>query len=505
MLTSSPRKNGVLIYAGLNLLFLLVVAIGYGIGAPQNPRILHLVSLFALCSSSVIDLDGLNGRHALLGIFLAMYFIYFGVQDLTNLFTGLPPEAFEGILSPTEAVILVGGVLLVFAYRFAVNFRNPADKFSRSYDWPLTSIVIVGLSMWLLGIAATYYWYFHVVTDKTMEGTRGIAKLSQLTTSALILAEMLQPLGVLLLAYAWRATKSAHLLFVLLLAVSVQVVFGFIIDIKGMALTGALLVVVTFVFTEGKIPKLWVAGVAIFVYLAFPVFQAYRAVVTGSGVARTEVLENLGRTLDKVLAAEERVNTGQVRAQTFLERLSLKSSVKMIVQGTSNGIPFQHGFTMTPILSAFLPRILWSAKPDIPTGRIVNRVFNVTDQDETYISPSHIGELYWNFGWPGVVVGMTIIGGICGIIGRFNLAECRTVTRLLILVLTLEGVIHGFEGSLSSSYVVWLRTMAAAGLLHLLFARVPVSGRSGVISNDARLPDSVNPQQTIALYPNLLK
>src|ERR1700690_3380893 len=137
---SSPRKSRIVLYLLLNTLFLVVVAIGYAVGGQQNPRVLHLALLFALCSSSIIDLDGINGRYPLLSIFLGMYFIYFGVQDLTNLFTGLPPEPFEGILSPTEAVIFVGGVLLVLAYRFAVNFRNPANKFSRSFDWRLRQI-----------------------------------------------------------------------------------------------------------------------------------------------------------------------------------------------------------------------------------------------------------------------------------------------------------------------------------------------------------------------------
>src|ERR1700690_260422 len=381
-LLAPPRKNRLALYFALNLLFLMVLATGYAVGGQQDPRVLHLVLLFALCSTSVIDMDGINGRYALLGIFLGMYFVYFGVQDLTDLFDGIGTQAFEGILSMTEAVILVGGVMLILGYRAAIGIGNPAGRVRPAYDWSIGSIVTVGIAMWAIGIAATYYWYFFVVTDKTLEGTRGIARLSQLATTGLVLAEMLQPLGILLLTYSWRITKRHSLLAIVLIAVGIQVLLGFIIDIKGMALSGASLVIVTIIFTEGRIPKLWIAGAAVFIYLAFPVFQAYRAVITGNGVARTEVIENLGRTLDKVLEAKERVNTGRERAQTFLERLSLKASVQMIVKGTANGIPFQHGYTMTPILSAFLPRILWSDKPDIPTGRIVNKVFNVTDQDE---------------------------------------------------------------------------------------------------------------------------
>ena len=496
--------NRIALYVGINLFFVALLAIGYAFGGPQNPRILYLVLLFALCSSSVIDIDGLNGRYALLSMFLGMYFIYFGVQDVTDLFDGTLAGPPDGMLSPTEVVILVGGFMLVLGYRLVVSIRKPAGPDSQSYDWPLRSILLVGAALWLMGTGATYFWYFHVVTDKTMEGTKGIALLTPALTAGLVLAQMLQPLGTLLLAYAWRSTRSPSLLAILFATLAVQVLFGFVLDIKGMALSGGALVVATMTFVDGKVPKAWIAGIALFIYVAFPVFQSYRAVVTGNGVARTTVLDNFGKTLDSVLAAKERVNNGRERAQTFFERLSLKSSVYMIVHGVSNGVPFQRGHTLTPILSAFLPKILWTDKPDVPTGRIVNKVFHVTDQEETYISPSHLGELYWNFGWPGVLVGMTAIGGLCGFIARFNLAESRTVTRLLVMVVTVELVIHGFEGSLAGSYVVWLRIMAAIGLLHVVLARVRVIGGRSPSAHAGITAAGQDGVPTLNAYPNLL-
>jgi hypothetical protein len=277
---------------------------------------------------------------------------------------------------------------------------------------------------------------------------------------------------------------------------------GFVIDIKGMAIGGLVLVIVTIVLLEGRIPKGWLAAAALFVYVGFPVFQAYRGVISGN-VSRAEVLSNLGKTLDKVLAAETRVNTGRDRAQTFFERLSLKSSVEMIVGGTARGIPYEEGFTMTPILSAFLPRVVWTDKPDVPTGRILNKVFHVTDQEETYISPSHLGELYWNFGWAGALVGMTSIGAILGMVARLNLADRRTVTRLLMTVMTVEMLIHGFEGAIAGSYVVWMRSAAAIGVMHWIFAKVPVSASGARPHAPARVPAPPH-DRTLAPFPNLL-
>jgi hypothetical protein len=390
----------------------------------------------------------------------------------------------------------------VLGYRLAVG-RRPPGKVSRSSDWPLRSILMVGIALWILGTGATYYWYFYVVIDKSLEGTNGIALLNPAVTAGLILALTLQPLSILLLAYAWASARKRYLLAIVLVVVSVQVLLGFVIDIKGMALSGMALVIATLIFTEGRLPKAWIAGAVIFAYVAFPVFQAYRAVVSGHGVARTAVLDNLGKTLDAALAAKDRVNNGRERAQTIFERLSMKSSVDVIIQGTANSTPFQHGYTLTPILATFLPKIVWPNKPEVATGRLVNKVFYHIDQTETYISPSHLGELYWNFGWPGVLVGMTAIGAVCGIVARFNLAECRTVTRLLMAVLTFQFLIHGFEGAMADSYVVWLRTMAAVGLLHLMFARVRVAG--GAVLREAGPSVSMRDAlPTMKAFPNLL-
>jgi len=502
-LLSAPQSNRVALYVSLNVAFLLVLILGYGIGAPQNPRLGYLVLLFALCSSYVVDLDGYNGRYALLAIFLNMYWIYFGVQDLTDLYHGVSTSGYEGLLSPTETVILVGGILLVLSYRVVVTLRNPVHRVVHAKDWSIRSALVVGLFLWLVGIGATYYWYFFVVTDKTVEGTKGIARISQYLTSGLVLAQMLLPVGIMLLAYAWRTARSRLLLALILAVISLQFLIGFVVDIKSMAIGGLSLVIVTIILTDGRVPKLWIAAAAVSIYVAFPVFQAYRAVVTGN-IARTEVLNNLQATLEKVLAAKERVNSGRDRAQTFLERLSLKASVQMIVDGTANGIPFQHGYTLEPVLAAFVPRILWTDKPDIPTGRIINKVFHVTDQEETYISPSHIGELYWNFGWPGVLVGMSAIGTICGLVARRNLAECRTVTHLLLTVITVELVVHGFEGSMAGTYVVLQRSLAAVGLLHLIFAKLPVTGnsRGTIVRSSLGLSEE---SKSLIPFPNLLR
>jgi hypothetical protein len=505
-LSPAPPINRFALYAAVNLAFLIVVGIAYAIGGSPNPRILYLILVFALCSTPIIDLDGLNGRYALLGISLFAYFIMYGIGDLGALMHGPATEQSGAILSVPETVILVGGAMLVLSYRLVVLVSSPIGRASTPRDWSMRSIVLVGFLMWAIGTYGTYQWYVHIVTDTTNEAVRkGLQSRGAYDISAYILAQMMQPFGILLIAYAWRVFRFPALLAPVLGIVVFQVFLGFVADIKGLAMLGGILVIVTIVLVDARVPKLWLAGAVTYAILVFPIFQAYRTEIHGNrGIARTTVVENFGKTLDLALSAEDRVNSGRHRAQTLLERSSLRASVQMIVEKTGNGVPYQHGYTLTPLIATFIPKIIWSGKPDVPTGQIVNKEFHVTEGEDVYISPSHLGELYWNFGWAGVLAGMACIGGLLGFVGsRFNLGEAKTVTRLLVTVVTIKQVVIGFEGVIAASYVVWFRSLAGIGLLHLIFARVPVRlYRAGADREESRLPTV--PSIQVKSFPNLL-
>jgi hypothetical protein len=501
------------LYILINAAFALVVGVACAAGGFPNPRWLHLILLFALCSSIFIDIDRLNGPYALLGLFMLVYFVSYGVGDLSDLFRGsdlalVSPSRLTGnVLSKTEMLILLAGITLVLGYRAAVSRVDAGRPVRNPRDWSKHTILIVGPILWVIGTYATYMWHVYIVPDTTNEAFRkGIASISTFAASVNILGQMMQPLGILLLAYAYRAYRSPLLLPVVIGVVVLQVLLGFVVDIKGLAMLGGILVIMTCVLVDGRLPKGWLAAGAVFVILVFPVFQAYRTAIHGDrGLARTAVIQNLGKVLQYTLAAEDKVNSGRDRAQTFFERSSVKGSTEMIVEKTGNGVDFQRGHTLTPILATFVPKIIWSDKREVKTGQLFNKSFHITDSDDIFISPSHLGELYWNFGWAGAVLGMGFIGVVCGWVGaRFNMAEYRTVTRILVTVVTIKQLIVGFEGAVAPSYVVWLRSLAAIGILHLIFARVPAVPRMLKPTNSGSDVVSAEPPGGQRLFPNLL-
>ena len=350
-----------------------------------------------------------------------------------------------------------------------------------------------------------YYWGVYVVNDTTIEAAkRGLGSLSPLGVVAYLLAGMFQPFGVLLIAYAWRVTKSRSLLPVVVAMVVAQLVLGFILNIKALAMIGGILVIITYVLLEGRLPKTWLVAAAAFVVVGFPIFQASRVEVHGNRhIARSSILENLGQTLAIAIAAEDRVSKGPERTQSLLERTSVRGSLQMIVTRTGVDVKFQNGYTLTPLLATFIPRIIWPQKFDVPTGRLVSKEFHLSEYEDTYISPSIPGELYWNFGWPGLLLGMAMIGFAVGYIGwRFNLAEARTVTGLLVLVVTVKQVIVAMEGTFAPEYVIWFRSLGAIALLHWLFAKVPVYRK---VTADPQQPASYESHASLPRFPNLLR
>jgi hypothetical protein len=510
---STAANYRIPLYLFINVGFALFAGIGCAVGGFPNPRFVYLILLFALCSTSVIDLDGLNGRYALLALFMVVYFVSFGVSDLTNLMTGGELLAYSsvipasGMLDGAETLILVGGIMLILGYRAAVIMVDVRRPIRTMRDWSKPVLLVVGLLLWAFGTVATYRWYVYIIPDTTNEAFRkGLSGLSPITVTLYLLGGMCQPLGMLLLIYAWTLFRNSYLMALVIAIVTVQMFIGFVSDSKGTAMIGIIMVMMTGSLVSGRLPKAWLAAGVVFVTLIYPYFTAYRTAIHGAGIARTTVVDNFAEILQKTIAAKDRVNSGRDRAQTFLERSNVKGSVEAVVAKTGNGVRFQQGYTLSPILEAFIPKILWSDKQHIPTGQFFNKEYRLVEGDEVYISPSHLGELYWNFGWYGAVLGMGIIGLLCGWVGAgYNVAEFVTVTRILVTVITIKQLIVAFESTIADCYVVWLRSLAGIGLLHLTFARVPVVSRLFLpnVATADRLP-AAGRHKPPHIFPNLL-
>jgi len=466
------------LFVAANIGILLLMGLGIGLSAPNDPRIGYVMLLTLLCSSPILKLDRVNGEYFLLAVYSLVFFNFFAVADLMSILVGQTPETEGGILTPSECVILAALSAAILGYHAVAKWRNAQITAAAATDWPFRSALTVGIVFWLLGTGALLYWQTYIITDRSnMSLAKNLENLGPWLTTVFMVGQMIQPLGVLILAYLYAKYRRMPLLALIVVVVLAQVILGFIADFKGEAMQAGIIVCVVKIYVDGKLPKGWLVAGALFVVFAFPVFQSYRTLVRGEhGVTSLQALENLPATIEKAIQAENKVEAGfggtAFKSQSFWERASMKPSVEVVVRRTGTDKPFQMGATLTPIVAAFIPKLIWPDKPSVAVGQVFNKEFQLAEVADTYISPSHVGELYWNFGWAGVIVGSSLIGVLLGVVGtRCGAYPRLSLTRLLIMVLTIYAFAVGSEGSIAVAYVPWMRAMAAIGLLHWAFAR----------------------------------
>jgi hypothetical protein len=438
-------------------------------------HVLYLSALTALCSSPLLWLDRLNGRYLLLASFTPLYFLLFGMLELVQLLTGNAADGDrEGVgLSVTEWGLLLGLVCFLAGYLAAARGRSAAA--GRLGDWPQLSVLIVGLALWLSGTAALIYYQVFLAPDKTAASAgHGLAVMGPTLTFFVMLGNLVGHLGLLILAYGYARYGTPSWLLVAVLMLAAQFVTAFLTNIRGEAVTPFALLVISLMLIRNKLPATWLAVAIVSVGLMVPILGAYRAAVTGGGISRKEALDNIEKVIKLVEAYQERTAGTGRGPQTLFHRAYLKGNVELIITRTGVDVPFQSGGTLLPIPLAFIPRLLYPDKPDIPVGLLFNHQFFPRDpvSEDTYISPSGIGELYWNFGWPGLVIGMSLMGALMGYVGRkCDLSEEVSVTRILVQLATVQCLCVGFEGAMSVSYILWLRSIGVIGLMQLLLAR----------------------------------
>lgn len=99
---------------------------------------------------------------------------------------------------------------------------------------------------------------------------------------------------------------------------------------------------------------------------------------------------------------------------------------------------YQWGDTMSYAMYAFIPRVLWPNKPSVSRGAWFTTYLGAAAREEeatTSTGISATGELYWNFGVPGVAAGMCGIGLFYGLLWRMAGANPQKPLHMLLYVL----------------------------------------------------------------------
>jgi hypothetical protein len=466
--------------------------------------------LFALCSSPIPFIERLNGAATMLAAAMAVYFVEFGALDAMSIVVAptRPTPATPGV-GFTDVVLWLGALMQIAGFHVAARLTRTRRTAAAPKDWPSNLLVPLGLLLWVASSAATMYHDFVVQPANTaLSIQEGLAKLGVWRASALILIENYAgPLGIMIVAYWWAVWgKRAGAALILALVVA-QFIIGWIVDTKEVAISAAVIALLTRFMVAGRLPVRWLLGSAVAIALVFPIMSAKRVVMTEElQLTRLQALPHTWEILMRTLEEQTAIRTGKYEqtSETFLQRESLKDNVNLIIKGTAAGHPFKMGATFEPLLYVFLPRVLWSEKPGGNSANLLNREFHISEDPDTFISPSHLGEWYWNFGLGGVVLGMALSGALLGYISvRFDPSRQTSLTRILVMIVTLYLLVARSEGQIEIQYALWARSMLLIGLLHWALARrTPGRTLAGRVDADSKAGDQ---RMNVVRFPHLMR
>jgi hypothetical protein len=210
------------------------------------------------------------------------------------------------------------------------------------------------------------------------------------------------------LLWAARRVRIANVALVLLLSgLAVGVAYS-LIGTKTTVVTLAVLPLLAFWYALRRFPmKSIVALLLLTVFVVFPLYNTFR--LTNSSLGTSSRLERTVRLAQK-WDAQTYVNNSVF---AFVRRMAVVTSVAAVVRYAGRYVPYRYGATLvlTP-LALLIPRFLWPDKPDVSLGREFGITFDLVDpvDKETRIAPTVVGEFYWNFHIPGVLLGMLLLG-----------------------------------------------------------------------------------------------
>jgi len=459
----SPRAAMFLIG---NLLFVIVLAvIDVASGRNGHDPFLYLMVLFAICTLPLLFVRETHGRFSLLVVSCPILFVFYGVNDVLTYFMDIEsywraPD--DGLFTGGEVAVLLGLSLWMAGYVLAANASHKTQARYLVRDWKTRSLVWVGLVCIALGIWAT--WGFQLSSPESRNSQMG-----RTVMPLIVLGRMLEPVGVVLLSYAYLKTQSRTLLMLVLGVAAMKLPLGIILNSKEIGISFLAIFMVTKWLYDGAVPRRWLAIAAMVVVFYFPLAYAYRATIGARHLDVAHSMHNLPSLMDKALSLNEKSAGVSSGMRSFAARVDLKSLMELIVARTGKGVPFQEGHTFAELPYVFIPRFI-ADKPSVSAGQLFNREFHISADPNTYISTSFLGELYWNFSWFGMASGMFAVGLTWGLIGgKANMAQRKSVTRLLILVSAIYLFAIRFETGIAQQYIVFIRSVAMIFLLHLVF------------------------------------
>lgn len=390
-------------------------------------------------------------RQLLISFFSLIYLIYFAIPVLTEYLWIESDWVPGGVtrlknVAPPDIVYAQLGALVGLIF-LLIGFALPAGRVVGNAlphprrEWHYQPALMAALVMVPLGWVILLGGQFGFIPRRAGSGALGTIASSIYFGFAL--------LTVIYLRY--RSTAAAGLIMLLL---PPTMAITFFTGSKKFFLAPLAMIAMSYIVTTRRVALSWIAGGIVAISLIYPVAQFYREYVQrGNPLSFAQVLRDPSRALNSLSAFVTQVDASDylfsgIRATS--SRLSALGILSVVMRETPERVPYQHGRTISLAFIAWIPRIVWPGKPETSIGRWVTEHYSATPGSTSSTGPSWIGELYFNFGWAGIVLGMLFLGVYFRVLQELFFSPGIPIPAVVAGVAVLWATLPKVQGALTS-------------------------------------------------------
>lgn len=427
--------------------------IGLASGIPSNRiGLLGLAVATATLSLTVVAVDRTlprERRSLLLSIFSFSYAVFF-VVPVVVFYLGDSGYSIESAPNPiplTPEVVTRGMVAAFAGYALLlVGYLLPFGSFAANAvprmrrEWSAETTLVVAVVMIPLGWSIVLASQFGLIPARAGTGVLGTVASGS-------------TIGIGLIALCHQRYRSILALALLAVVIPPTMFFNFFTSSKIQFLMPLVLIVIVHVIVTRRLRAWWIAGFLAVMALFYPVSIAYRDYMLSNRLTAVQVIASPQRAFGLIGSIASTSDPGQylwTGIEATARRLDGLGILSVIVRDAGNRVPFQGGWSLAFIPMSYVPRVLWPEKPRFETGQWVTDNFGHGPGIESSTGCTWMGELYFNFGWTGLLVGMTLLGMWFRFLQEYFLGLNATIPAILAGVVTILTLASGVGGDLIS-------------------------------------------------------
>lgn len=251
-----------------------------------------------------------------------------------------------------------------------------------------------------------------------------------------------------------------------------NMIYAFPSGSKRLILTPLIIFIFCYYIFEKKIRKMVKTAFLFFIFLcvSFPSYNTWRnwvgkrakAVASGKNMSYMEMISghSVARQRGKVFFF----------INEFIGRLNNFSAYFILTDFYPQEYEFLKGRSYLPILFSPIPRIIFPSKPQMTNVNEIGRKVGLINPDDYVTTPGlgWWGELYINFGYPGVFLGLILAGLFYEIFFILWLKRKESFVFTISYLTFLLHMIFGIHSSLAGLFAEFIKFVVVISLIMLM-------------------------------------